>query len=355
MSDQIEALAQLWLWFAGTVRESSPLYETIARGVARDPELLELVQAAPPTGHLPTSLLAAVHYQLLDGFEHPLARVYAGQSDDDPVPLFRDVCVARRDAVLHLLATRHVQTNDCGRSALLGPGLTWLAAQLDEPLALVDVGASAGLNLLCDRYRMDYGELGTTGPLDSPVEISCRVVAGHPPIAARLPSFTARVGLDRSPVDLRDPDDVRWLLACVSPDSGRLARIAASIRLAQDDLPPVVAGDANEALPGVLAGLPVGSAAVVVTTWSFSYLSVEERQRFVALLEAESQARPIAWLSGDGAGVVTGFADPDHEQTTADVLGAVLFARGASRPRRLAYVQTHGAWLDWRAPSIPAA
>jgi hypothetical protein len=355
MSDQIEALGQLWAWFAETVRESSPLYETIARGVARDRELLELVQAAPPTGHLPQSLLAAVHYQLLDGFDHPLAQVYAARSDADPVPLFRDVCETRRDEVLGLLTTRRVQTNDCGRSALIGPGLTWLAAQLDEPLALVDVGASAGLNLLCDRYRIDYGEHGTTGPIDSPVEISCRVVGGHPPIADRLPSFAARVGLDRSPVDLRDPDDVRWLLACVPPDSGRLERTAASIRLAQDDLPPVVAGDANEDLPEVLAGLPAGCAAIVVTTWSFSYLSVEERRRFVAVLEAASQARPVAWLSGDGAGVVAGFAAPDHDRTTADVLGAVVFTRGASRPQRLAYVQTHGGWLDWRAPSMPAA
>ena len=145
-----------------------------------------------------------------------------------------------------LLSTRHIQTNDCGRSALIGPGLTWLASQLSEPMALTDVGASAGLNLLCDRYRIDYGGAGATGPSDSPVQITCRVAGGNPPIAPALPPLRSRIGIDRSPIDLGHPDDARWLLACVWPDTDRLERTAASIHLAQQDPPRVVAGEAND-------------------------------------------------------------------------------------------------------------
>jgi hypothetical protein len=145
VSDPTEDLAQLWEWFATShCRGYSPLYEQIALAVARDRELLEWVRTAPPAAHLPQALLAAVHYVLLDGFEHPLAEVYAGRSDADPVPLFFDVCRERRDDVLALLGARHIQTNDCGRSAVIGPGLTWFASQLDGPFALVDVGASGG-------------------------------------------------------------------------------------------------------------------------------------------------------------------------------------------------------------------
>jgi hypothetical protein len=356
VADPTDDLAQLWEWFAEhQLRGYSPLYDRIAVAIAADRPTLELVASAPPSSHLPPSLLAAVHYLLLDGLDNPLADVYAGRSSADPGPLFIEVCRTHWDEVLALLASRHIQTNECGRSALVGPGLTWLAAQLDAPPALVDVGASAGLTLLCDRYRLDYGDHGATGPADSPVEVDCRVIAGDPPIADRLPTLASRVGIDRAPLDLAKVGDARWLLACVWPDTGRLERTAASIRLAQADLPVVLRGDANETLPGVLAGLPDGSAAIVLTTWSFAYFSLEKRRQFEELLEVASYQRPIAWLSADSAGVVGAFVEklpPTHHQTNADVLGAVLFEGGNRRSQLLAFIHRHGNWIDWRGPAI---
>jgi len=220
------------------------------------------------------------------------------------------------------------------------------------------VGASAGLNLLCDRYRLDYGAHGVSGPRTSPVRISCLVTGGDPPVAERLPGVVARVGIDRDPVDVANPDDARWLLACVWPDTGRLQRTAASIRLAQDDPPPLVAGDANEVLPGVLSDLPGGAAAVILTTWAFAYFSVEDRRRFVELLKLESRSRPIAWLSAEGVGVVEAFATdlpPHHDPALPSVFGAVIFEGGAMRPRLLGLVQQHGAWIDWLAGHHPGA
>jgi hypothetical protein len=354
MSDPTNDLAHLWEWFAAThCRDDSPLYERISLAVAADRELLDLVRSAPPAAHMPLTLLGAVHYLLLEGLEHPLADVYAGRSDADPGPLFLDLCRVRRDEVTALLATRHVQTNDCGRSAVIGPGLTWLASRLEGPMSLVDVGASAGINLLCDRYRMDYGAHGATGPVDSPVQIGCRVVAGAPPISPRLPVLVARVGIDRSPVDLADPDNARWLLACVWPDTGRLERTAASIRLAQADPPRVIAGDATGALPGVLSDLPESATAIVVTTSALAYLGIEERRRFVAVLETESHHRRIAWLSAENHGVVELLAagdPPGHDDADADVLGVVDFEGGTSRAQLLGVVHKHGAWIDWRGP-----
>jgi len=350
-------LADLWRWFAqNQFRGYSPIYQRIAEAVADDDELLDLVRAAPPAAHLPLVLLAAAHFLLLQGYQHPLAEVYAGRYHADPAPLFLDLCQRRRDDMAALLATRHTQTNECGRSAVLGPALTWLASSFDRPLALVDAGASAGLNLVCDRYHLDYGERGATGPAQSTVKIDCRVVGGDPPIAAMLPPLVARMGVDRSPVDLTNPDDARWLLACVWPDTGRLGRTEAAIRLAQQDLPVVVAGDVNEALPAVLRALPAGAVAVVVTTWAFAYLSIEQRGGFLRLLEAESHHRTVAWLSAEGIGTVSPLADavartvvPQHDHTDANVLGAVIFEGGEYRPHLLGFVHQHGSWIDWRA------
>ena len=351
----------MWEWFSAHCRTTSPLYERISEAVAGDREILELVQAAPPSAHLPPALLAAVHYLILGGTDHPLAEVYAGRSGADPGPLFLDFLRSRRADVLALLALRHIQTNECGRSAVIGPGLTWVATQIEGPYSLVDVGASAGLNLLCDRYRIDYGSHGATGPVDATVRLSCRVVGGRPPIAAQLPSFASRIGIDRSPIDLGDPDDARWLLACVWPDTNRLEHTAAAIRQARADPPRVIRGDATAALPGVVHELPVGTTAIVMTTWAFAYLTVEDRETFVQLLDEASYRRPIAWLSAEGAGTVPAFAEEAAAHETndgvSDVLGAVVFERGRRRPQLLAFAQEHGAQLDWRGPSrtMPAA
>ena len=126
---------------------------------------------------------------------------------------------------------------------------------------------------------------------------------------------------------MSDPADARWLLACVWPDTGRAERVEASIRLAQQDPPTVVAGRANDVLPSVLAGLPAGATAIVTTTWAFSYFSMEERAEFVELLRAESRRRRVVWVSADVAGVVEALGAVDSSDR--DVLGAVLLDGGA--------------------------
>jgi hypothetical protein len=311
-----------------------------------------LVQRTPPSSHQPNLLLAAVHDLLLSGVEHPLAEVYSGSSSADPVPLFRDFCLTHRDAVQALLVSRHTQTNECGRSAAIVPALRWVSEQLGEPLALVDVGDSAGLNLLCDRYRLDYGTAGTTGPSDSPVRVDCRVLGGMPPIADRAPHLVTCVGLDREPIDLDDADSARWLLACVWPDTGRMERTAAAIALARTLQPEVVRGDAVRDVVALLDDVPDGTVACVTTTWAFAYLARDQRDAFVEQLAQASVKRPIAWISGEGPGVVDVFAagePPGHDPMMPSVLGAVLFDGGRRQATMLAWVHPHGRWIDWLA------
>jgi hypothetical protein len=153
-------------------------------------------------------------------------------------------------------------------------------------------------------------------------------------------------------VDLADSDDARWLLACIWPGTGRLERTAAAIRLAQQDPPRVIRGDAVGALPEVMAGLPEGVAAVVLTTWAFAYFPTEMRSRFVEVLAAGSQRRPVVWLSAERAGIVETFAaqaEAEPDRSEPDVVGVMTFGRGTPRQHLLAYTQQHGRTLDWRA------
>jgi hypothetical protein len=351
----VHRLSGVWTGFADKAcREYSPLYDRICRFVAATDDVLEMVEAAPPAGRLPNVLLAAVHYLVLGGLDHPLTDVYAGRSGADPGPLFVDVCRSHRPFIEELLRTRHTNTNEVGRSAAIGPALASLARRLGQPLGLVDVGCAAGLNLLCDRYLLDYGPHGVTGPPAALVHIGCRVVGGRPPIAARLPAIAARVGLDRDPVDVTDSDAVRWQLACVWPDTGRLPRTRLAFEEARRQPPDIRKGDAVDSLEDAVATVPADCLVVVVTTWALAYLTEPRRREFHDRLSRIGRRRPVAWVSGEAAGVVEAFtsteppAGPDG--TDPSILGEVLFDRSREEATLLGVVHPHGLWLDWRGP-----
>jgi hypothetical protein len=355
-----EDLAALWRWFADTqCRGYSPLYDKICRTVATTPELLDMVAEAPSPAHLPNVLLAAVHYLLLDEPDHPLARIYTGIACDgdesrDAGSLFVEICRSRREDIAKLLGSRHTNTNEVGRSALVAPALAVVASSLGEPLALVDVGCSAGLNLLCDRYRLDYGTAGSTGPADAAVVVQCELAGeGQPPIKPMVPPIIDRVGIDRDSVDVQDDDQVRWQLACVWPDTGRLQRTRVALAEARRARLRVVEADAVEIIGEVVRGLTEHAVATVVTTWAFAYLPEERRQLFVDELRALARRRPVAWVSGEGGRVVSYFAsvEPpvDAMGTTASVLGLVVFDGSEERSTLLGFAHPHGLWLDWRA------
>src|SRR6185503_8136852 len=122
-------------------------------------------------------------------------------------------------------------------------------------------------------------------------------------------------------------------------------RTQLAIEEARKDPPKVVAGDARDALPRAVAESPSGSTTCVLTSWSFSYFSVEARDAFIRLLGDLARERSLAWLYADGPGVYLGF-DGFMDEC---VMGVVWFDRGVPRPELLAIVQPHGDWLDWRA------
>jgi hypothetical protein len=347
---QFADLAQLWRHFADNdAGPYSPLYAAIARGVADDPVVLAVAREAPPHAHLPIALLAAVHDLLLGGLEHPLAEVYAGRSDADPMPLFRDVCLSQREAILRTLTRRHVQTNECGRSALIALALAEITERFGAPEALVDAGASAGLNLLYDRYHLDYGRLGSLGDAASPVVVACDVRPPRP-LPASLPSIPVRVGLDREPLDLDDPEDARWLLACVWPDTGRLDRTRAAIELATQDKPAIRRGDMVHDIRSTVDDAHTDGLVCVLTSWAFAYLSHVDRGRFVQQLDEAAGARPLLWLCLDTPGTVSGVDVPKPLTafgTEPSVVTVAGFGPVRTEPHVIALVHPHGTTLEW--------
>ena len=207
-------------------------------------------------------------------------------------PRSRDFCRLHRADVEELIATRSTQTNEVGRCTALLPGLCHVASQYGwhEPLSLLDLGTSAGLNLLFDDYAYTYrssagGDVLTVGAADAGVALECSArddVSALPEL--RLPAMAERVGLDLSPVDPFSDDEALWLLACQWPDNparfGRLRGALANVR-ASEHPPRLERGDMVTDLPRVAATIAGTGPLVVFHSWVAAYLD-EPQQRTLA-------------------------------------------------------------------------
>jgi hypothetical protein len=301
----------------------SRLYQRLALGVAGDRRLLELLERLPPAKQQPNLFFAAVQY-------------LAGPQAD--FAAFRAVVLGHPDQVLATMTAHRTQTNEVGRCALLLPAL----AGLSGPLALVEVGASAGLCLLPDRYAYDYG--GTlVGDPASPVRLACQPIGPVPVPAAPPPEVVWRRGIDLAPVHLDDPDAVHWLESCVWPDQPhRLARLRAALEVARADPPVVVKGDLLDEVGPVVAQAPAGVTVVVFHAATLAYLSPEDRRRFAALMVE----LPVVWLSAEGSGAIP---DLQPELGPPQAPDWTVFQLAMGRERLLGLADPHGAWLRWLA------
>lgn len=299
----------------------SPLYEVLSRGVADDADVLALLDGVPEPKRQPNLLFAAA--------------MYLGGAQPD-YPTFRQFVLEHRDEVEALLLTHSTQTNEAGRCSVLLPAL----GLIPGPLALLEVGASAGLCLLPDRYGYDYGEGRRLGVLDSAVQLTCRTI-GPVPLPERMPEVVWRAGLDLAPVDVRDDDAVRWLEACVWPDQPhRLARLRAAVSVAREDPPRVVAGDLLEATAALAAEAPRDATLVIFHTTVLMYVAPEDRARFAATVAGID----AVWLSNEAEGV---FPSLDGLMPRLELPGTIPMLLGRNGSEVLAVSDPHGTWLAW--------
>src|SRR2546422_9080808 len=170
--------AERFEYFATTVYPGkSPLYAALAAKIAEDPELLELAAAAEEKDALPNLFLASVHLLLLNDSGHQLVAFYPSLNGtsrryDYAYSYFRSFVLEHRDKIRKIIGMRRVQTNEAARCAVLLPGFELLTRQASgRPLSLIEIGSSAGLTLIWDRYQYSYGEgLQCVDP-NSPVRI----------------------------------------------------------------------------------------------------------------------------------------------------------------------------------------
>ena len=311
-------------------RGGSPLYARLAREHADDPLVAEIAGEHEPRWEVPLRLFGGVHFLVLSG-EEP-----------DAWSRFREVLHARREWLARFVATQPVQTNEVQRCWALLPA--FLSVADDRPLDVVELGPSAGLNLLWDRYRYRYDDVGW-GPADADLELTGRLVSAPPPsLFDREVGVRHRVGIDRTPIDVTDDRQVLLLECFVWADQAeRLERLKNAIAAARRDPPRLVAGDYVDLLPGFLAGRDVEALTLVFNSATTAYLPREERARLAASLEEAGASGSLAWVSYE-------FADDEDEprpEFEAFSLEARVWPGGARRD--LARTDGHGNRLRWLA------
>jgi hypothetical protein len=355
-----------------TERDGGTTYSAISQAVADDDDVLALLDDAPLMQRRPLLLLAAVHFLLLSGAAHPLAdyydtvrlvrgRPYEHLPEGDVAAVFTDFCRAHRRELKVLTATRSTQTNEVGRCSALLPALCHIAALYDwrEPLSLLDLGTSAGLNLLFDDYAYTYrasaGEaIREAGVAGGTVAIECtaRDDLDHLP-DLRPPIMTERVGLDLAPVNPFSDDQARWLLACLWPDNlprfERLRAAIANVRAAPDP-PRLERGDLLTDLPRVVATMPGDGPLVVFHSWVAAYLDEEEQRSLARQVETLDQARRVHYLYCESPFETPGLPTPPSpvRREGPDVATALVHVPPGGGPAvRLADTHPHGYWIRW--------
>jgi hypothetical protein len=333
---RVQPLVAATASFEGFTRVGSKLYAELSRRILDDPELLQLAARAPVGQPPPNLLFGAVHYLLLRGLRDPLARLYPSLNGGrdvgaDPYPAFRAFCLTNSSAITDLMRRRTVQTNEVARSSALQRGFAVVAQRAGLPLALIEVGASAGLNLVGDRYRYTYGEVELGDP-DSEVLIDCQLRGELKPPLGIAP-VAWRIGIDRNPIDTADADQALWLRALVWPDQPwRAELLLAAIRSAREDPPRVLRGDAINLLPEVLAQAPADAALCVYSSFVLYQLGPPQAWRLETVLAEAGRLRPIHRLALEADATERPYLD--------------LHEPGGDR-LRLAAAHQHGQWLEW--------
>jgi hypothetical protein len=348
------------------LKVSSPLFSKLASYCAEDDEVTDLVAAARP-GQPICMLLCVAQYLLFRSPQEKLARYFPSLTAtpapaEDAYPSFREFCLDRRAQVTELLASRTVNTNLVEKASSLLPGMQHISRLAGEPLTLLEICCSAGMNLMFDEYHYDYGPFGQAGRSDSPVQLQCKVIGTGRPSIDSIPRIASKVGVDLVKMDPASPLDALWMEAVLFPEwqaERERLRAALTIRVARNVR--TVIGDALQVAPPLFEELP--GTLCVLLSYCLGQWSEAAKAELDAALRRASRHRDIHRLDVDMlhneppqairgrlAKLVAG-GIPVNQKCFPSRIEHTWYAKGDATARVLAHGDGFGAWLDWRVPT----
>jgi hypothetical protein len=320
-------------------RGSSSLYEHLAERIADDAELLRLAAHSNVGQPVPNLFLGAVHYLLLGGIRHPAAEYYPSLVDDPREPSaafveFKAFCERYEHEIIPILQGKLVQTNEVRRCAYLYPSFCYIYRITGKPLALIEIGTSAGLQLLWDRYSYSYGTGGTYGNRPSSLEIAAEIRGNtFPPLFEQSPPVTSRVGLDLHINHVTDPENFLWLRALIWPEHHeRVYCFDQAVSCLKGQSLELIEGDGVSLLPTIASGVAKDATLCIFHTHVANQIPRESK------LKLEEQIRELG-RQRDVFHLYNNMWDGD--------LHLDYIVGGQEYKNTIAKTDGHGRWFEW--------
>jgi len=292
---------------------------------------------------VPNLFFAAVHFLLLQGAQHPLKDYYPSLGGEKrniskAFPHFRDFYIENQAALMPLLKTRRVQTNEVRRSAFLFPAFSYVSKLVKgKPIALLEIGPSAGFNLNWDKYAYVYNGIIHRGNTQSRVKLACTLKGSkNPPIPEVFPQVASRLGLELSPVSLDNAEERYWLQALIWPEHvDRIELLRRAIKVWEEQPQTMIAGDATKTLPKAIFEIEKRHPVVVYSSLALYQFSAQQKDSFYKILSDSAHDRRLFHISAEWDGV------KQVEIKLSD------YANNVST--HLANSEAHGSSLRWLA------
>jgi hypothetical protein len=355
-----ETLASRFRLAAREFAETAPLYERLSYVLADRPDLCRPLLAAPPRQQRALLFFAAVSQILrTTAPDHPLAQwflVLGGErsaDEGDPGAALTDLIAKHADEITQLCRTRNTQTNEARRAALIRPAIGLAARRFGKPLALVELGTSAGLLLVPDRYAYHYFSLATGRDqvYDDGFTLDCEVRSGWPEPAAEPFRVASRAGIDLAPIRPDDEDRVNWLRSCVWPEHvDRVARLDAALELVKAEQPRLIAGDFITEMPRVLSSVDENATPFVFTSHALAYLGSQDRARLLREWHDFGSSRDLVVVVNENPVVGLHMFAPEAtvESDLRTPVVAVIWQNGRASVEVLAEGGPHGNYLHYQ-------
>ncbi|ALH81373.1 DUF2332 domain-containing protein [Sphingopyxis macrogoltabida] len=294
----------------------------------------------PLADALPLRAAGGIHALHLSGTASELAPIYANAEDINDAAIVAGV-VRRHEAALLPWLDGPPQTNEAGRSSNFVAAMLWLVEQgLPPRFQCLEIGSSAGINLMLDRYHYDLAGV-QVGPQPGVMAFTPEWRGMHPP--QHKIAFESLKGCDVAPVDLTDPAQALRLKAYIWPEHDvRFARMEAAVAAARAKKPDLVHMNAADFVEAELAKpQAAGTTRVLMHSIVWQYVPADQQARVTAAMEAAGSAatpdRPLAWIALEANRTLH-----RHELI-------LRYWPGGDTPQMLGHAHPHGAWIEWLA------
>lgn len=307
--------------------------------VAGDSQLLDICRSAREGQPVPNLLFGAVHFLLLEGKEHPLNEYYPSLVKQpklykDSFGPFKDFCCMYRNEIEQILTCRVVQTNEVRRCAYLYPAFCAVYEKAKRPLALIEIGTSAVLQLLWDQYSYSYGHQHRFGNQESKLHITAEIIGENiPALSPSAPPVTARIGIDLHTIDLHNDEDKLWLNALIWPEHKERRKMFEEAAGCLKETPlDLVNGDGRSLVAEYAHGIPDDNVICIFHTHVANQMTPEMKQQLLQTVKGIGKKRDVFHI---------------YNNIQDRYLHLDCYLGGDESRNTIAETDGHGRWFEW--------